>query len=58
MIYNVSKKLFKTLKQEGKLDDCIQWIITVPAIWNDAAKFKMKRWAHAAALKHVKIVLW
>ena len=28
----------------------IGWIITVPAIWSDSAKYKMKRWVIAAGL--------
>eukprot|EP01084_Bolivina_argentea_P054602 100128_1 len=31
-------------------DDEIQWIITVPSIWNDNAKVKMKLWATKANL--------
>eukprot|EP01083_Nonionella_stella_P013584 38221_1 len=33
----------------------IQWIITVPAIWNDTAKYKMKGWAVRAGLIDPKI---
>ena len=28
----------------------IQWIVTVPAIWNDKAKYKMKKWMIEAGL--------
>ena len=31
-------------------DDQIQWIVTVPAIWNDEAKHTMKEWAIKAGL--------
>eukprot|EP01084_Bolivina_argentea_P154476 269282_1 len=37
-------------------DDEIQWILTVPAIWSDSAKQKMKRWITNAGLvdKNIK----
>ncbi len=55
---------FKQIQKEaksylGRLDDIdmneisedeIQWIITVPAIWNDEAKNTMKEWAMKAGL--------
>lgn len=40
----------------------IQWILTVPAIWSDRAKFKMERWSQTAGLiggdilDHLRIV--
>jgi len=39
------KKSFKTCT-----DSDIQWIITVPAIWNDAAKLQMRQWVIDAGL--------
>eukprot|EP01083_Nonionella_stella_P278113 945653_1 len=36
----LSRGLFKSLT-----DKDWQWIITVPAIWNDASKYKMRQWA-------------
>eukprot|EP01084_Bolivina_argentea_P124778 221101_1 len=45
-----TKQLFKQLK-----DDEIQWIITVPSIWNDTAKHKMTEWAIAAKLVNPNI---
>eukprot|EP01083_Nonionella_stella_P184105 667188_1 len=41
----LSRNLFKTLT-----DKDWQWIITVPAIWNDASKYKMRQWAIDAGL--------
>eukprot|EP01083_Nonionella_stella_P312685 1119270_1 len=41
----LSRGLFKTLT-----DKDWQWIITVPAIWNDASKYKMRQWAIDAGL--------
>ena len=41
----------KYLRRKYKLEQGnIQWIITVPAIWNDEAKNKMKEWATKAGL--------
>ena len=37
-------------------DNEIEWIITVPAIWNDEAKNCMKEWAKLAGFKHIRIV--
>jgi len=42
--------------------DDIQWILTVPAIWSEKAKYKMEQWAFRAGLinkeipNHLKIV--
>merc|ERR1719361_3013511 len=33
----------------------IQWIVTVPAIWDDSAKYKMRNWAIKAGLVDKKI---
>lgn len=45
-----AQKYFKKLKI-GKLKDHeIQWILTVPAIWNDFAKNQMREWAISADL--------
>ena len=41
----VSKKLFKKCTTQD-----IQWIITVPAIWNDKAKYRMRQWTIDAGL--------
>ena len=41
----VTKKIFKNCQ-----DSDIQWIITVPAIWNDAAKLQMRQWTIDAGL--------
>ena len=47
--------------QIDNIDD-IQWILTVPAIWSEKAKFRMEQWAHRAGLinkqipNHLKIV--
>ncbi len=49
------------LRQIGGIGD-VQWILTVPAIWSDRAKFKMERWAQNAGLidgdilEHLRIV--
>eukprot|EP01083_Nonionella_stella_P151567 484459_1 len=41
----LSRGLFKTLT-----DKDWQWIITVPAIWNDTSKYKMRQWVIDAGL--------
>eukprot|EP01083_Nonionella_stella_P139228 424255_1 len=41
----LSRSFFKSLT-----DKDYQWIITVPAIWNDASKYKMRQWAIDARL--------
>eukprot|EP01083_Nonionella_stella_P081209 223580_1 len=46
----MKKKKIKHVQQ-----DEIAWIITVPSIWNDAAKHKMKQWAIAAGLVNTNI---
>ena len=49
-------KFFRKLKLGKMKDPDIQWILTVPAIWNDSAKQQMKEWAIAAELvsPHIK----
>ena len=48
-IHKISKKYLR--KQKIKVsDDEIQFIISVPSIWNDEAKHKMKQWALKAGL--------
>ena len=43
-LHNETKQWLK--KKKMKINDNeIGWIITVPAIWNDEAKDKMKYWA-------------
>eukprot|EP01084_Bolivina_argentea_P185288 319533_1 len=45
-----AQKYFRKLKI-GKVRDMeIQWILTVPAIWNDYAENQMREWAIAASL--------
>eukprot|EP01084_Bolivina_argentea_P283972 486512_1 len=44
------KKLFKKNTNPNLQDHEIQWIVTVPAIWNDSAKYKMTCWAVSAGL--------
>ena len=47
------KFMYEEFKKKRKLkfkSNQIQWILTVPAIWNDAAKNKMKTWAKMAGL--------
>jgi len=45
-----SLKFLKKKKIRNILDNEIQWIITVPAIWSDSAKHKMRKWAIASGL--------
>ena len=50
---HIQEEAFKFLKKKkirGINNDEIQWIITVPAIWNDHAKHQMKQWAILAGL--------
>ena len=47
----LTRRLFRTCD-----DSDIQWIITVPAIWNDDAKHKMRQWAIDAGLVDRNIV--
>eukprot|EP00484_Ammonia_sp_Unknown_P018486 CAMPEP_0197039208 /NCGR_PEP_ID=MMETSP1384-20130603/16028_1 /TAXON_ID=29189 /ORGANISM="Ammonia sp." /LENGTH=647 /DNA_ID=CAMNT_0042469763 /DNA_START=43 /DNA_END=1986 /DNA_ORIENTATION=+ len=54
----IAERSQKWLMHEKSLQakkDEIQWIITVPAIWNDHAKDKMKEWAIKAGLVNPKI---
>ena len=47
------KFMLEEFKKKRKIkfkSNQIQWILTVPAIWNDAAKSKMKQWARKAGL--------
>ena len=57
---NAMDYLKMNFKQKKKLkfaytDDDIQWILTVPAIWSDRAKEKMKLWAIEAQLININI---
>ena len=45
-----ANKFLKKKKIRGINNNEIQWIITVPAIWNDTAKSKMEQWAIKAGL--------
>ena len=45
-----AQKYFKKLKIGKLKEDEIQWILTVPAIWNDVAKNQMREWAIASGL--------
>ena len=50
---HIQQEAFKFLKKQKIKDitnDEIQWIITVPAIWNDHAKHLMQEWAISAGL--------
>eukprot|EP01084_Bolivina_argentea_P006327 11986_1 len=51
----IQLEAFKFLKSKKikniKMNE-IQWIITVPAIWNDKSKYKMKEWAIKSGLQH------
>merc|ERR1712228_380034 len=57
----VFKFFTKNKLQIENIDD-IQWILTVPAIWSEKAKYKMEQWAQRAGLtnkeipNHLKIV--
>ena len=57
----VFKFFTKNKLQIDNIDD-IQWILTVPAIWSEKAKYKMEQWAAQAGLinkqipNHLKIV--
>eukprot|EP01084_Bolivina_argentea_P204172 348629_1 len=55
--YLKEKKIKTWLRKEGyKLKhDEIEWIISVPAIWNDNAKHKMKTYAVEAGLVNEKL---
>merc|ERR1719410_2082251 len=45
-----AQKYFRKLKVGKPKDSEIQWILTVPAIWNDYAKNQMREWAIASDL--------
>ena len=45
-----AQKYFRKLRVGKVKDSEIQWILTVPAIWNDYAKNQMKEWAIKAQL--------
>merc|ERR1712154_185935 len=47
-----AQKYFRKLKVGKPKDSEIQWILTVPAIWNDYAKNQMREWAISAGLVH------
>eukprot|EP01084_Bolivina_argentea_P021873 40658_1 len=49
-IQELCKKYLTKKIQIKNMYNNIQWIITVPAIWNDEAKNKMKQWAIKAGL--------
>merc|ERR1712154_544671 len=47
-----AQKYFRKLRVGKPKDSEIQWILTVPAIWNDYAKNQMREWAISAGLVH------
>ena len=50
-------KLWLQHKHLNFFDDSeIEWIITVPAIWNDEAKYLMQSWAKLSGLDNNRIV--
>jgi len=55
-------KFLSKMKLQIKTVDDVQWILTVPAIWSEKAKFKMEQWSIEAGLinkqipHHLKIV--
>jgi len=61
----IKSQVFKFF-QKNKLSidsiNDVQWILTVPAIWSEKAKYKMEQWAQSAGLtnkdisNHLKIV--
>ena len=66
----MKRHIFKTFKEKdvrvkdtksgqlrpiGGIED-VQWILTVPAIWNDRAKAKMERWSQYAGLIDKRIL--
>eukprot|EP01084_Bolivina_argentea_P126478 223933_1 len=50
------KHLKPILNSRNILDDEIQWILTVPAIWSESAKNKMKQWIIKAGLVNNNII--
>ena len=54
-IYKEAKRFLKKKKIKNIEDNEIQWIVTVPAIWNDAAKYMMEKWATQAGLVNENI---
>merc|ERR1712154_488757 len=55
-------KFFQKTKLSIDSINDVQWILTVPAIWSEKAKYKMEQWAQSAGLtnkeisNHLKIV--
>merc|ERR1712142_1279576 len=49
-IRDLAKKMMRKKKIKGIKSKDIQWIITVPAIWNEAAKIKMETWTIESGL--------
>ncbi len=49
---HINKLVTKYINEQAKVTTKgeIQWVISVPAIWNDDAKEKMKQWARRAGL--------
>ena len=54
-IHKEAKRFLKKKKIKNIEDNEIQWSVTVPAIWNDEAKYKMQRWAIKAGLVNENI---
>ena len=54
-VHDLAKKLLKKKRIKNLTNEDIQWIITVPAIWNDNAKYRMRQWAVDAGLVDPKI---
>ena len=60
---SVFKWIFNNCTQwlSSKLNDNwsanrIEWIITVPTIWNDESKYLMKKWGNLSGLDNIRIV--
>ena len=53
-VFKNLKKIIKKSKMDIVINDVkdIQWIVTIPAIWDDVAKNKMKIWIEKAGLTH------
>ena len=49
-LHELTKRLLRMKKIKGIKSEEIQWIDTVPAIWNDAAKYQMRQWTIDAGL--------
>ena len=54
-LHNLAKTLLQRKRIKNIKDDEIQWIITVPAIWNDEAKYRMRQWTIDAGLVNPEI---